>query len=412
MLFEVVTSMGGGFHFVASHWILYQDQESPASTAWLVLCYMVPLLIVNPICGVFTDRYNRRKLLMLSTGYQFFLDLVLIGIMISGHFKATHLYVYAPLMSVGNALFWTTLPAFLREHLRKEELLHANSINTSLMQGGYLVGAGLAGILYPWLGPIGSFAVDAAGFGVGFLGWSYIHRWFKDRTRVHPSHHSPHFIREFGEGLVYVRNNASLFLLALFCLVPRFAATAINVLLAGFCTDSLQEGPESFGILDMAYGIGAMICGMALPAFLSKSGLKSFYPSLAILLAAVTMFYLAGAKNLPLSVLYLALFGFFAHVAGIITSTTLQKGCEEHIIGRITSLVSIVNFFLAPILVWALGQYADKEEGRIVFSDPIRDGFVVVAIFYLVLAALSLLCVYPYLKKQTLLEATSPPKEA
>ena len=393
--------MGGGFHFVASHWILYQDQESPASTAWLVLSYLVPLLLVNPICGVFTDRYNRRKLLMLATGYQMLLDLVLIGVMLSGKFQATHLYIYAPLMSVGNALFWTTLPAFLRQHLRKEELLHANSINTSLMQGGYLVGAGTAGLLYPWLGPIGSFGVDAAGFGIGFLGWTFIGRWFKDRPRpVHPVHSEPHFVREFLEGITYVRQNAALFLLALFCLVPRFAATAVNVLLAGFCTDSLQEGPESFGILDMAYGVGAMLCGMLLPVFLVKFGQKPSYPSWAIVLAAVSIFFLAGAMNLPLSVLYLGLFGFFAHVAGIITSTTLQKGCEEQIIGRITSLVSIVNFFMAPILVWALGQYADKEKGVVVFTDAIRDGFVLVAIFYLVVAGLSLVCVYPYLQKQ------------
>ena len=400
MFFQVVTSMGGGFHFVASHWILYQDQQSPSSNAWLVLSYMVPMLIVNPICGVFTDRYNRRHLLMLATAYQLLLDIGLIGLMLSGAFQATHLYVYAPLMSIGNSLFWTTLPAFLREHLRKEELLHANSLNTSLMQGGYLVGAGLAGLFYPVLGPVGSFGVDALSFAIGLIGWAYIGRWFKDRLRDESMPQVQHnFLREFGEGLLYVRQNTSLFVLALFCLVPRFAATFVNVLLAGFCTDSLKEGPESFGVLDMAYGLGAMICGMALPGFLARSGQRAYYPTFAIFLTGISILLLAGAPNVPLSVLYLGLFGFFAHVAGIITSTTLQKGCEPSIIGRITSLVSVVNILLAPILVWSLGQYADQAEGRLLFVDPVRDGFVVVAVFYAIFTILSFFGIYPYLKK-------------
>ena len=93
--------MGGGFHFVASHWILYERTESAQSMAWLVISYMLPLLIVNPICGVLVDRYNRRRLLSIAVGYQMFLDLGLIGLMASGQFHPSHLFIYAPLMSVG-----------------------------------------------------------------------------------------------------------------------------------------------------------------------------------------------------------------------------------------------------------------------------------------------------------------------
>ena len=106
MLFQAATSMGGGFHFVASHWILYKETESPVSTAWLVISYMLPLLFINPICGVLADRYNRRKLLAISVAYALVLDLVLIGLMAAGHFRYSHLFAYAALMSVGNSLFW------------------------------------------------------------------------------------------------------------------------------------------------------------------------------------------------------------------------------------------------------------------------------------------------------------------
>lgn len=400
MLFQAVTSMGGGFHFVASHWILYKETGSPASMAWLVLSYMLPVFFINPICGVLVDRYKRRKLLVVGTGYSCLLDIGLLALMVSGNFEPWHLFVYSPLMSIGNALYWTALPAFLRENLEKKELLHANGLNTALMQGGYLLGAGLAGIFYNVLGPVGSFSVDALGFGVGMLGWIAIQHWFKDSERVHPPGHQGHnFIREFSEGMRYARANLQLFFMALFGLVPRFAANSVNVLLAGFCKESLETGPKGFGILEMAYGFGAMICGLAIPGVLLKYGKKAWVPTASLLVAAGAIYQLAGAGTLGLAIVYMAFFGMFCHIVGIITWTTLQAECEERIIGRMTSLVNIANFMVNPLLIWCLGQYASLEAGLLVHEDPLRDGFVAVGLFYLVLSALSVAGVYPLLRK-------------
>ena len=49
ILFHGAASIGGGFHFVASHWLLYDETKSPASTAWLVLSYLMPPLLLSEI---------------------------------------------------------------------------------------------------------------------------------------------------------------------------------------------------------------------------------------------------------------------------------------------------------------------------------------------------------------------------
>ena len=392
--------MGGGFHFVASHWILYERTESAQSMAWLVISYMLPLLIVNPICGVLVDRYNRRRLLSIAVGYQMFLDLGLIGLMASGQFHPSHLFIYAPLMSVGGALYGTALPAFLREKLDRSQLLHANSLNTALMQGGYLLGAGLAGLCYPVLGAIGSFSVDAFSFAVGLIGWVIIKRWFPDRSQIRQAFQARlGFLREFQAGVVYAKSNLALFLLALFSLVPAFAAHSVNVLLAGFCKDSLKAGPEGFGLLDMSYGLGAMLCGLILPACLLRVGLRPWLPTLAILFGATATCMLSFADTVVTAMCWMTFFALATHVAGIITSTTLQKNCEERMMGRVTSLVSMLKFLVAPVLVWVLGRFADGAKGSLIHQDPLRDGFVAVSVFNLTLATISLFVVYPFLRR-------------
>ena len=66
--------------------------------------------------------------------------------------------------------------------------------------------------------------------------------------------------------------------------------------------------------------------------------------------------------------------------------------------GRVTSLVSMLKFLVAPVLVWVLGRFADGAKGNY-SQDPLRDGFVAVSVFNLTLATISLFVVYPFLRR-------------
>lgn len=401
MLFQTIGSMGGGFHFVASHWILFEETGSTKATAWLVLSYLMPPLLLLPVCGVLADRYNRRKLLLGACIYILFMDLGLLALMGTGIFRPSHLYGYAALMTLGGALYWTTLPAFLREHLGKEELLRANSWMTVLVQGGYLLGAGLAGVLYSRLGAIGCFSVDAAGLAAGSLGWVVIRKWFPDRPRKPRGKGGlREFFGEFGEGVKYARANLSLFFFALFGLAPRFAAQMANVLLVGFSRDSLKTGAKGFGLLDMSYGLGAMLCGLGLPAFLDKFGTRAYLPTIGLFLAAAACVGLSFSGSLLFAMVCMAAFACFGHVVGILANTTLQRDCDEEVVGRLGSLVQVVQYMVAPVLVWGLGAYAERPAGLLHHEDPLRDGFLATALFYLALTALSLAGAAPYLRKR------------
>ncbi|SVD95661.1 uncharacterized protein METZ01_LOCUS448515, partial [marine metagenome] len=82
-----------------------------------------------------------------------------------------------------------------------------------------------------------------------------------------------------------------------------------------------------------------------------------------------------------------------------LANTTLQRQCREEVVGRLVSLVNLVQYMFAPILVWGLGAYAESTRGRLLHEDSLRDGFVAIAIFFLLLAAASLFGTYPFLKK-------------
>ncbi|MBT5910868.1 MAG: hypothetical protein HOH25_13810, partial [Opitutae bacterium] len=208
------------------------------------------------------------------------------------------------------------------------------------------------------------------------------------------------FFDEFAEGLGYARANKPLFIFALFGLAPGYAAHMSNVLLVGFSTDSLQAGAEGFGLLDMSYGVGAMICGLGLPVFLQRFGTRATMPTISLFLVAASCILVSFSQSLVFAMFCFAFFAMFGQLVGILANTTLQRECEAEVVGRLVSLVNVVQYLLAPVLVWGLGVYAELPRGRLVHEDSLRDGFVAVALFFLLLAGASLLGTYPFLKKQ------------
>jgi MFS family permease len=183
-------------------------------------------------------------------------------------------------------------------------------------------------------------------------------------------------------------------------LAPGYAAHLSNVLLVGFSTDSLQAGAEGFGLLDMSYGLGAMVCGLGLPLFLQRFGTRPTLPTISLFLVATSCLLVSFSQSLAFAMLCFAGFALFGQLVGILANTTLQRECEEEVVGRLGSLVNVVQYLLAPILVWGLGVYAELPRGLLLHEDSLRDGFVAIAIFYLLLAGASLLGTYPFLKKQ------------
>jgi len=396
--------MGGGFHFIASYWILFNESESTESVAWLSIAFWAPAVFFMPFSGVVVDRWNRRKLLIISLVNPAIANLVLIGIMLSEVFQPMHLYFYGPVTSLTHALFWNALVAYLQEHLSKEELLHANGINTALFQGGYLAGAGLAGIAFPYIGAVGAFSVDTCGLVVAIAGWMMIRRWFPDRDLLptKSEHHS--FMSDFREGLVAVRQDMPLFGFVLLSLVPRFSAQGLNILQVGFSKVVLKTGSMGFGLLDMAYGVGAMCCGLLFPHFARKLKRDALLAPLALFCLSLSFLGISYTTTLAQTMAAQCITGIAATVVGILANTTLQREADNKVIGRVGSVVQLVQYSTMPLFLWGLGRFAGKEQGTLLHSEPLRDGFVLTSLVALVGAGIGVLVTLVFVRSRRSVE--------
>ena len=399
--FNSISSIGGGFHFIASYWLLYSRTESSSAVAWLIIAFWLPSVLVMPFGGVLLDRWNRRRFLVGLSVYFALLDGVLAAIMMFGHFVPNYLYVYAGLTSFAWPMVFMANQAYLKGHLSRDELLQSNSYNTAMFQGGYLAGAGIAGWLYPQIGAAGCFVINGLSMLVATVGWLTITRWFPDAPQsASGSADRASFLDDYRVGLRYIRNDVPLFLFALFAIVPRLASQVLNVVVIAFAMDVLRCGAFGFGLLDMSYGVGAMLCAFAFPALTNRWGLSPLLPTTLLVITAGVMITVSFTESIGAAMFAIGIFGAGVNLVGVISNTVLQRDVPLDVIGRITSVVQFCQLATIPPAVWLIGQYADREAGAVLHVDIIRDSFVVSGVVFLAIGIVSMFVTRPFIARR------------
>ena len=135
-------------------------------------------------------------------------------------------------------------------------------------------------------------------------------------------------------------------ILSLVALVS-LASMPLTVLLPVLARDVLHGGPETFGLLTAASGLGALVGALSLAAKKSVLGLGKLMALMTALMGVATI-GVSLSHWLPLSLLLLALTGFAMMVEMAAGNTILQTIVEEDKRGRVMSLYTTAFVGIAP----------------------------------------------------------------
>jgi len=154
-------------------------------------------------------------------------------------------------------------------------------------------------------------------------------------------------LQSLREGLVYVARTPSVLLvIAVLGIVSLFGIN-FNVVLPLFATDVLHVGPEGFGFISSAFGLGSLISAL----WLAWSNQK---PSIRFLLLNGFAFcILEGAFAIShlyvLSLILIAGVGFAQIAFSATANTTLQTVAPDYLRGRVMSVYMLVFAGSIPI---------------------------------------------------------------
>jgi MFS family permease len=159
---SVVSQLGDWFNLLASAELIATLTSSGVALSYLFLARFLPLFIFSPIAGVLADRFDRRRIMILS-------DLMRAGIVLAFLLvrSAEQVWIFYLLMVLQfslSALFVPARTAVLANVVAEKDLVTANALDSLTWSTMLALGAFLGGLVAALFGVAAAFVADALTF--------------------------------------------------------------------------------------------------------------------------------------------------------------------------------------------------------------------------------------------------------
>ncbi|RMF09585.1 MAG: MFS transporter [Candidatus Neomarinimicrobiota bacterium] len=347
---NTISLIGWGFNFIATGWLVLEETGSKVAVGEIVAVSTLPGLALAFLAGAIIDRMNRKHLLVILDLFRG-LSVVAIPLLhLLGAFHLWQLYVMSFLVGTGSAVFWSTAAAFTQELVSERQFMTANSLLSASYQTGALLGSALGGfVVHAWGGHT-ALALDAASY---FISAALIgSARFRPALRQDGHESIPQLLRG---GLRFVREKRLVFFYGLTAVLADVAIWgALAVLTLALSTDILRLGARGFGLLDGAYGVGALLSTFFTLRYAHRYSRYRFL-AIAYGMAGTMCFLLPDSTRLEFALILYFFMGLPNNSARILVRTILMEHIPNRIMGRAQTILGIVTRLLVIFSTLAAG---------------------------------------------------------
>jgi MFS family permease len=364
---NAASASGTWFQNLAAALLVYRLTHSAFLLGVLNFCNFAPVLLLAPWAGSAADRFDRRRLVLVTQVVSTALSGTLAALAWAGHAHVWVVIAFAAGLGVSAAFQNPTSQALIGDLVPRGHLGSAVALNSMTYNLARAIGPALAAVSVRTLGIPASFAINSGSYVLLALGVLIV------RPRPH---------RRAGRGEARLRES-----LRLVRAQPHLLAFLLIVAAVGFGSDPVNtESPafaHAFGRPDTEAGyiIGAFGAGAVAAAFLLAGRVtgsrRRMLLTLALLGGGIVAYSVVPWLSLAFAFLFAAGFGYLA--SNTSATSRLQLGVEEHQRGRIMALWSVAFLGLRPV--------ASLTDGALASAFGVRVAGVVLALPALAAAA-------------------------
>jgi len=316
---------------VAVGWQVYEITKRPLDLGYVGLAQFLPAILLFPISGHASDRFERSKVLSACyAGYAVCFALLL-WLTERGEPSMRAIYVVLVLIGIVRSFNSTASRSILPQLVPQKHFPNAVAWNASIFQAATILGPSFGGIVYAaFHGPSAAYLI-AMITGIGATISS-----FRIKPEVKARPREPMTMKTVFAGLHYIWNKKLILgaiSLDLFAVLLGGAVALLPV----YAREILHTGPWGLGLLRTAPGVGAAVMAVLLAhrPLRGKSG-----PTLLWAVAGFGVFTIVFgiSRSLILSLVALFLLGASDMISVIIRATLTQLATPDEMRGRVTAV--------------------------------------------------------------------------
>ena len=361
---QITSVCGTWMQNIAMAWVVVEltPHSRGLAVGLLSVCRFGPFTLFGLVSGVITDRFDNRRIVIITQAVQMAFSALLAAITLLGHVQLWELYAIAA--ATGTALVFD---APSRQNLTfqlvgRDELPNAVALNSSMFNTARIFGPALAGILIAAVGAGWCFAINALSLLAVLAGLVLMRTGelfpLADRRR-------PTMWKGTREGFVYAWRSRTVKVVLAMMVVFASICFNFNILLPLLAKDTLAAGPRTYGIISACFGAGALLGALASAAIARATwrvmllGAGGFGIT-ELLIAPVRSTVLVGA------LLFVCGLFFTSYTAN--SNAAIQLDSPDYIRGRVLGLYYYAWNGLAPLGAVLVGWMCDAGGTRLAFA--------------------------------------------
>jgi MFS family permease len=334
--------IGTWMQSVAMSWLVYRLTNSPFYLG-VVGFSQVPILFAAPFGGVIADKFDRRRILIVTQLLSMLQAVIVAALAITGIIRPWHIIILSILLGTINGFDMPTRQAFVRELVdNHDDLPNAIALNSLIFNGARLIGPPIAGLLIAFAGEGICFLINSVSFIpviIAFLA-------MKIKPLEIPRHTGP-ILTGLKDGIRYAFGFVPIKVILILLVFIGLVAMPYAVLLPVFARDVLAGDSKTYGFLMAASGVGAITGALFLASQKNVARLnKIILSSMCTFAGGIIVFSIS--RTLWFSLIMMTLVGFGLMVLIVSLNTLLQTIVDDNKRGRIMSLYSMSFIGPAP----------------------------------------------------------------
>jgi MFS family permease len=355
-LAQVISLTGDWFNTIASVIIVNRYSASGLAVGGLFIARALPPFLLGPVAGVIADRFDRRKVLVVSDVLR--AGIVLCFLLVDRPERLWMLYVLTVLQFSVSAFFEPARAALVPGLVESNELLTANTLSSITWSAMLTLGGAIGGVTASLFGVRVSLLVDAASFLVSAMLVLSIPVQFSASA----AHAVETGWQNFVDGLNYVRKNVDVRLVTLVKALGQVGSfDIIAALYAAHIFRQGQEGATTLGLMFTGFGVGAVLgplisnrLGNSNPVWLRVAILGGFVcMPLAWLIVGI-------APTLPVALAGCVLRGVGGSINWTYSDVLLQMTVPNHLLGRVFAFDIAIFTLAVSVSLWLTGFVTDE----------------------------------------------------
>lgn len=379
---QTISLFGSALVQYAIIWYITLKTSSGKMLTLSTLCGFLPQIIISLFAGVLIDKYNRKKLIMISDGIIALSTLFLTMAFLIGYDNLWILFAVLAVRSAGAGVQTPSVNAILPQIVPKENLMKINGTNSTLSSMMMFISPAVSGAIMSVASLEVVLLIDVvtAIIGIGITSTVFVTAYAPVMAE------KASYIGEIKNGFLYLKENKFIKKLLLFQIVVLFLISPSAFLNPLLVSRTFGNEVWRLTIGEMTYSLGMVLGGVLIATW---GGFKNKISTTVLAggLYGVIMLGLSIAPTFGIYLIFNTLIGITSPCYNTPLTVSIQERVEPAMQGRVFSFMQISTSCALPMGMFLFGPLADIFTVQSIF---LTAGLLVILVTSLIFYKLAL----------------------